>query len=777
MDPIRSRSSAFAARSRALLSISIPTLVLIPLAVNVSPQSVIKQEPQTSSVSSGTSSSATRLENSPPYPPAFPDPQNGTSGVPLARYIAWQTYEPDGDAMTYDIYEGTDPNPPLIQAGHTWCCGGFGAFNQPVPLPSSSVIYWRVVAKDPYGGEASSPVWSYTTRPNTPPIAPHTPVPPDNAPTFSSSTVDLTWESGDVDHHLPVYDVYFGTDPTPPLVASNVTTPPYPFGWSSTSASYPAGPFANGITYYWRIVARDTEGAEISSPVWMFTAGENEPPVFSDPVTPAEGATAGVVASLSWSVNDPNLDPMVYALYLGPTNPPALFAENLTMPSLQDCSPFCNLPALLTGTTYYWYVVASDGVLESTSPTHSFTTVPPGDVTRDGQITVFDATCALNLTVWATACTGVTAEGLAEARGRADVNCDNALTPADARCIHKSVIDGSCTICSGGTTPAQVVRTLDPVVGYEAWIDYDTLKVLLNVSNLPSLKSFELSIESYEPFLDLTRVFRRGATSSFQPLNSSGPIGVGTYPYSSYKILLAGYTLGDIDCTSETDFLELQFYLPDHTFSWLKINEFVDDLAGAPEITILGNQVPVLFSAFTAVPRGGGVDVAWELQSGEAMESYTLYRRDGGDASPRAITQGPVTTTTGSYFDDSVLPGRTYQYELEIKTTDGDVFRSPIAKATTTAAKLALHQNVPNPFNPQTSIRYDLPSSARVRLTIVDVAGRRVRTLVDEQQTPGSREAIWTGRDDMGNSVASGVYFSVLDVGKERLTRKLVLLK
>jgi flagellar hook assembly protein FlgD len=64
-----------------------------------------------------------------------------------------------------------------------------------------------------------------------------------------------------------------------------------------------------------------------------------------------------------------------------------------------------------------------------------------------------------------------------------------------------------------------------------------------------------------------------------------------------------------------------------------------------------------------------------------------------------------------------------------------------------------------------------------VRLTIVDVAGRRVRTLVDEQQSAGSREAIWTGRDDTGSPVSSGVYFYVLDVGKERLTRKLVLLK
>jgi flagellar hook assembly protein FlgD len=52
-----------------------------------------------------------------------------------------------------------------------------------------------------------------------------------------------------------------------------------------------------------------------------------------------------------------------------------------------------------------------------------------------------------------------------------------------------------------------------------------------------------------------------------------------------------------------------------------------------------------------------------------------------------------------------------------------------------------------------------------------------VRTLVDEAQAGGTRSVVWNGRDDNGNAVSSGVYFYVLDAGKERLTRKLVLLK
>jgi hypothetical protein len=95
-------------------------------------------------------------------------------------------------------------------------------------------------------------------------------------------------------------------------------------------------------------------------------------------------------------------------------------------------------------------------------------------------------------------------------------------------------------------------------------------------------------------------------------------------------------------------------------------------------------------------------------------------------------------------------------------------------------SSLALGQNHPNPFNPQTAIPYTLPNGSapvHVRLSIHDVAGKVVRTLVDEAQAGGPREVVWDGRDDRGGPVSSGVYFYVLAAGGERRTRKLVLLK
>ena len=91
-----------------------------------------------------------------------------------------------------------------------------------------------------------------------------------------------------------------------------------------------------------------------------------------------------------------------------------------------------------------------------------------------------------------------------------------------------------------------------------------------------------------------------------------------------------------------------------------------------------------------------------------------------------------------------------------------------------------LRQNHPNPFNPSTTIQYEIPSrtaSVHVSLTIHDVKGRLVRTLVNEMKPGGPHEVRWDGRNQDGGPVASGVYFYLLRAGGQRFARKLVLLR
>lgn len=91
--------------------------------------------------------------------------------------------------------------------------------------------------------------------------------------------------------------------------------------------------------------------------------------------------------------------------------------------------------------------------------------------------------------------------------------------------------------------------------------------------------------------------------------------------------------------------------------------------------------------------------------------------------------------------------------------------------------RFALRQNYPNPFNPQTTIEYAISGSARVRVSIYDVGGRRILTLVDEEQRAGAHVARWDGRDEQGQPVASGVYFCQLVAGQQSASMKLVLLR
>jgi hypothetical protein len=89
----------------------------------------------------------------------------------------------------------------------------------------------------------------------------------------------------------------------------------------------------------------------------------------------------------------------------------------------------------------------------------------------------------------------------------------------------------------------------------------------------------------------------------------------------------------------------------------------------------------------------------------------------------------------------------------------------------------AAHANAPNPFNPQTTITYDLAHPSRVTLRILDIAGRLVRTLVDENLPAAQHRAIWDGTDDTGRRQPSGVYTYQLVTDDRVATRKMMMLK
>ena len=92
-------------------------------------------------------------------------------------------------------------------------------------------------------------------------------------------------------------------------------------------------------------------------------------------------------------------------------------------------------------------------------------------------------------------------------------------------------------------------------------------------------------------------------------------------------------------------------------------------------------------------------------------------------------------------------------------------------------ARTELKGNAPNPFNPTTTIRFELSGPRRVKLAVYDVSGRLVRELVDRDFPAGPNQVRWDGKDDTGRAVASGVYHYRFQAGDYDAMRPMVLLK
>jgi hypothetical protein len=89
----------------------------------------------------------------------------------------------------------------------------------------------------------------------------------------------------------------------------------------------------------------------------------------------------------------------------------------------------------------------------------------------------------------------------------------------------------------------------------------------------------------------------------------------------------------------------------------------------------------------------------------------------------------------------------------------------------------ALYQNYPNPFNPSTTIEYMVGENGPVEITVFNVKGQRVRTLVREVKPPGRYNVQWDGVNDRGRTVSTGIYFYRMQIGRYRDVKKMLLLK
>jgi len=109
-------------------------------------------------------------ENTPPNTPINPEPVNHAIGIDVNAELSWSCSDPDGDPLTYDVYFGTNSNPPLVSIHQT------GKSYKPPTMNYLTKYYFKIVAKD-YLNETTGPIWDFTTsdQPNNPPTTPSRP--------------------------------------------------------------------------------------------------------------------------------------------------------------------------------------------------------------------------------------------------------------------------------------------------------------------------------------------------------------------------------------------------------------------------------------------------------------------------------------------------------------------------------------------------------------------------------------------------------------------------
>ena len=149
---------------------------------------------------------------------------------------------------------------------------------------------------------------------------------------------------------------------------------------------------------------------------------------------------------------------------------------------------------------------------------------------------------------------------------------------------------------------------------------------------------------------------------------------------------------------------------------------------------------------------------------------------------PALQGQGSVShQTIYTFTDNTVQEDESYDYRLSDVDYDGNVEYHSLqlmgVSSSNVPEQFVLYPNYPNPFNPVTTIRYDLPDDSFVTLTIHDIMGREIITLAYGPKPAGSRFIQWNARDGQGRAVPAGLYLYTLQTGQYSKTNKMVLLK
>ena len=201
------------------------------------------------------------------------------------------------------------------------------------------------------------------------------------------------------------------------------------------------------------------------------------------------------------------------------------------------------------------------------------------------------------------------------------------------------------------------------------------------------------------------------------------------------------------------------------------------DTAGVGTLVMFDQAVQMAGDYFIADSFFIGIE--WELT--DHLDTFSLYSDSVGAVLGDGFNRAWEKFEDGNYNDFGCVLSPSYCWGYDIDLWIGAVHSADVVNVDNYKVlfpdKLRIYNAYPNPFNPVTSLSYDLPYNSVVKITVHDMMGRVVKTLVNDSQTAGFKSVQWNATNDKNEPVSAGLYLYTIQAGEFRQTRKMVLLK
>ncbi|MEE2992879.1 MAG: fibronectin type III domain-containing protein, partial [Gemmatimonadota bacterium] len=199
-------------------------------------------------------------------------------------------------------------------------------------------------------------------------------------------------------------------------------------------------------------------------------------------------------------------------------------------------------------------------------------------------------------------------------------------------------------------------------------------------------------------------------------------------------------------------------------------------------VAAAAKSLAVELATLTAISDRGLVVVEWTItRTDPAHAGFHVYRGRTADGEFEQLTEDLLTSVDATYrfVDGDVQVNQQYYYMIEaVNLTGGTERYDPVLLRVNAPATFALKQNAPNPFNPATTIRFELPGPTQVTLIVYNLLGQEVVRLLDHvAYQAGYHQIQWNGRNATGRSTASGIYVYRIAAGDFVQAKKMLLLK